>query len=86
MIWKGGDIVELEEGEPVFRSCWECNSAHEYLKNRSSLHKCFSCGRWWVLGSFIECKTDEEFISLMTKIGLKPGDSTRGGRRKRKAP
>jgi len=31
------------------RSCWNCNPAHEYLKN-STLLCCFDCGHWYYKG------------------------------------
>lgn len=32
-----------DPNEPTFRSCWECNSAHEHLKTNPYLI-CFICG------------------------------------------
>lgn len=77
MIWKGQGIIKFEEGEPAFRSCWECNSAHEHLKKVNSLHNCFSCNRFWVFDRFLdEFETDEEFDAFFESKGMKPGDST----------
>ena len=42
----GGIYVTLEEGEPVMRSCWVCNPAHERLKKVNRLYTCFICGKY----------------------------------------
>jgi hypothetical protein len=34
---------------PTFRSCWECNPAHEHLKSSKWL-VCFVCGNSYRLG------------------------------------
>lgn len=33
-----------------FRSCWECNYAHEHLKTLDSPLNCFDCGKWFYKG------------------------------------
>lgn len=77
MIWKGKETFKTEGGEPVLRSCWKCNPAHEHLKKVNFLHVCFNCGRYWIFGKFLD-----EFASLskcerfFSKMGMKPGDST----------
>lgn len=77
MIWKGNGIIKFEEGEPAFRSCWECNSAHEHLKTVNWLHVCFNCGRYWVYDRFLDAfETTEEFDAFFAGKGLGPGDST----------
>lgn len=77
MIWLGNDSIQLEKDEPLMRSCWECNSAHEHLKKTNILHLCFNCGKLWIFDKFIETlKTKKEFSSYMRQIGLNPGDST----------
>lgn len=77
MIWKGNGIIQMEEGEPALRSCWECNAAHEHLKKVNFLHICFQCGRYWVFDSFLDAfETDEEFDAFLKSWGLEPGDST----------
>jgi len=78
MIYVGHGSFKLEEGEPIFRSCWKCNAAHAHLKGAYLLHMCFACGRYWVLGkSFDEFKSDEEFDAFFEAQGLVPGDSTK---------
>ena len=78
MIYSEDGTIKTEEGEPVMRSCWRCNKAHEHLKTVNSLHACFRCCRLWVfdkfLGSFDDSKALAEW--LMSK-GVKPGQSTR---------
>lgn len=51
-----------EEHEPVFRSCWECNSAHDRLKTMRAYAVCIWCGRPFVYGKFLEeIDTEEAF-------------------------
>ncbi len=79
MIFNGGGNIKLEEGEPVWRSCWECNSSHGHLKNRDRVHECTRCGKWWVAGiDFNKIESDEAFDAAFTSLGMKPGDSTIG--------
>ena len=54
MKYKGFDSYMREEHEPVMRSCWECNEAHEHLKEVDSLHYCFWCGRYWMFGHYLD--------------------------------
>jgi len=42
---------KIADGEPVLRSCWNCNSAHEHLKNEKYLIYCFACGRFYLNGN-----------------------------------
>ena len=77
MIWHGGGKIEMEEGEPAFRSCWECNTAHERLKKVNSLHLCLFCNRYWVFDRFLDTlETDDEFATFMESWGVKIGEST----------
>jgi hypothetical protein len=67
----------MEAGEPAMRSCWECNTAHEHLKEVNFLHTCFECGKFWVFDKFFnELNGDEEFDNFFRSKGLKEGDST----------
>jgi len=36
-----------------FRSCWECNGAHEYLRDADYPFACFACGRYLYKGQDI---------------------------------
>lgn len=77
MLWKGQGFIEMEKGEPVLRSCWECNPAHEYLKKVNWLHYCLGCGRYWVFENFLDFfQSDEEFDGFFKERGMAPGDST----------
>ncbi|MHA1381651.1 MAG: hypothetical protein ACTSRG_25055 [Candidatus Helarchaeota archaeon] len=77
MIWLGNGMLKLESGEPVLRSCWLCNSAHEHLKNVNVLHACFSCGRYWIFDRFIDSfESDEEFDTFFSSKGMNKNDST----------
>lgn len=77
MIWLGKDTLRMEPDEPVFRSCWECNTAHKQLKTANALHACFDCGRFWVFDRFMDTlETDADFEAFFSAQGMKPGDST----------
>jgi hypothetical protein len=43
----------LKNDEPALRSCWECNSAHEHLKEVEYLIWCFECGKLYLKGEEI---------------------------------
>lgn len=76
MIWKGNGICKMEEGEPAMRSCWECNGAHERIKDTNFLHICFNCGKFWILGRYFDFNSDEECDDFFKSKGLEPGNST----------
>jgi len=79
MIWYGNGRIQFEpdHDEPRLRSCWECNPAHERLRDSAYIHCCFDCGKYWVLGwDFGQDATEEEFDAHFAARGLKPGDST----------
>jgi ribosomal protein S27E len=42
--------LEDNDGNFAIRSCWNCNNAHEHLKNSGCLINCFSCGKWFYKG------------------------------------
>jgi hypothetical protein len=51
------DLVALREeaaatapNGPAIRSCWECNGAHEHLRDADYLIWCFGCGKFWFKG------------------------------------
>ena len=48
------DSYAWDEGEPVLRSCWECNQAHGHLKDAMMLHVCTICHRYWIFGRFLD--------------------------------
>jgi hypothetical protein len=58
-----GKMIEREIGrklggdEPIFRSCWNCNASHDYLKMEGCnfVIYCFVCGRIYHKGREI-CK------------------------------
>lgn len=77
MIWLGNGKIKFEDGEPAFRSCWECNGSHEHLRKSNFLMNCFSCGRFWLLGDYLpEAKTDEDIDSYFKSKGIEVGKST----------
>lgn len=44
----------------TLRTCWECNSAHEHLKDCEKLH-CISCGKYYERG----VEVGKEKLSMM---------------------
>ena len=77
MIWKGNGVIKLEKDEPALRSCWECNPAHEHLKKTDWLHLCFICGRYWILGKYMdEFDDDVEIDDFFKSLNMAIGDST----------
>lgn len=76
MIRVGNDIFKFEKGEPVMRSCWECNEAHEHLKKVNTVHICFNCGKYWVYNRFLDSFKDDELDKWLEKKGVKKGMST----------
>ena len=45
--------------EPALRSCWNCNSAHEYLKKADYIIWCFDCGKMYYKGKRLIITKDE---------------------------
>lgn len=41
---------KVEKDECAFRSCWNCNAAHEYMKEWDTVISCFECGHWYFMG------------------------------------
>jgi len=77
VIWNGNGMIVPQPGEPALRSCPECNPAHEYLRNVHSLHSCNTCGRYWVLGRYIDSfEEDEDFDAFFASRGMQRGGST----------
>lgn len=57
---------EYDDGEPMLRTCPQCNSAHEHLMKTNRLHVCFECGRYWILGKYLaDFETDEEVDAFL---------------------
>lgn len=45
----------------AMRSCWNCNPAHEHLKEAEYVISCFGCGHWFYKGTditVVEALTD----------------------------
>jgi len=76
MIFLGNGNLKLEKNEPTFRSCWNCNSAHEQLKKLNMIMNCFICGKNFIFGREMNFKNDKEFDKFFKNYGLKKGDST----------
>ena len=77
MIWISSGVVKLEDCEPIIRSCWECNVAHEHLKKVNVLHHCLWCERFWVFDKYMDShKSDSDFDAFCIEKGLTYGDST----------
>ena len=52
-ITRGEAKKWLSQNTPAMRSCWNCNPAHEGLKNATYVINCFECGHWFFNGSDI---------------------------------
>ena len=65
------DTYGTAEGEPALRSCWECNGAHEHLKDTDFLHVCILCGRYWIFGHFMDDFESTEAMDEFLKTHLK---------------
>lgn len=48
----------IENNNVCFRSCWNCNSAHERLKKVDYIIYCFECGKRYYKGK--ELKIEKE--------------------------
>lgn len=44
------EIVDKDPDNFQIRSCWNCNPAHEHLKESEIPLMCFSCGRIYYKG------------------------------------
>ena len=44
------EIMRSTDYDLPTRSCWECNSAHEHLKESGHPFLCFACGRFFYKG------------------------------------
>lgn len=42
--------ADHEGGPYAMRSCWNCNSSHDYLKKAEYPILCFACGHWYFNG------------------------------------
>jgi hypothetical protein len=77
VLFLGGGQVKPEENEPMLRSCWECNKAHEHLKKVNTLHWCLECGRYWVFDRFLDSlENDEATDAFFSGWGVAVGAST----------
>lgn len=55
----------FRDGNYAFRSCWECNEAHEHLKEADYLIECFGCGKYFFKGVDITIYPDTEESSVI---------------------
>jgi hypothetical protein len=70
MKYKEFDTYIRDEDEPIFRSCWECNSAHEHLKDTTRLHSCSWCNRYWIFGHYFDEFETPEALDAFLKDKL----------------
>jgi hypothetical protein len=64
--------ISLRDKKFAFRTCWNCNSAHEHLKRVKYLFCCmFGCGNWFYLGRNLTDLTDEESNNRSEKKQVK---------------
>lgn len=51
------DVGKIMKKEVVFRSCWNCNSAHKHLKKEKDfIIFCFECGKLYFQGKELKMK------------------------------
>jgi PHP family Zn ribbon phosphoesterase len=43
-------ILDKDASNWSMRSCWNCNLAHEHLKQAEYPIRCFDCGHWYYKG------------------------------------
>lgn len=67
----------------AFRSCWNCNSGHEHLRNADYVIWCFECGRYFFGGvditidenlnesdrALLELSPEEKFAGRVAEAG-----------------
>ena len=46
---KAKAILKKDGANFEWRSCWNCNGAHEHLKDHGLIN-CFECGHWYYQG------------------------------------
>jgi hypothetical protein len=44
------ELVNQDMDNLAMRSCWDCNPAHEHLKEVDYVITCFDCGRFFYKG------------------------------------
>lgn len=52
-------LLEKDKANYALRSCWNCNSAHEHLREAEYVIMCFGCGHWFFKGVQLS-ESDEE--------------------------
>lgn len=72
-----GDHMSASPVQPdvAMRSCWECNPAHEHLKNATGRFVCFECGRYYENGAFLTSKASPERESREAAIERMHGEN-----------
>lgn len=45
--------IRKDHNNVTFRSCWNCNPAHEHLKESPFVINCIECGHWYYKGEDI---------------------------------
>ena len=72
MIYLDNGEYKLEKDEPLRRSCWLCNPAHDFLKTVDRVHKCIMCGRLWIYETFLDdLKTVEQWDAFVKGYNIK---------------
>jgi hypothetical protein len=51
--------AESKLDQRAMRSCWNCNPAHEHLKEAEYPFVCFECGNWFYKGFNITSNPDD---------------------------
>lgn len=51
-------LIREDRNNVTFRSCWNCNEAHDHLKESPLVINCPWCGHWYYKGEDVT-KPDE---------------------------
>ena len=53
-LWKEAlELVNKDVNNLCYRSCWNCNKAHEHLKKANYVILCQECGKYYFKGTDI---------------------------------
>lgn len=48
--WEAALEMRSDPDKWAMRSCWNCNAAHEHLRQAEYVIMCFDCGHWFYKG------------------------------------
>ena len=47
---EASELVNIDVNNLCYRSCWNCNGAHEHLKEADFVILCYECGKYYFKG------------------------------------